>query len=198
MKCTHCKTGILKPSKIDGLFPAHSCSVCGGDWILIEDYANWKAKHPDYDFSENITENIAENVAKNVSEDNFQVTETNNKAMICPASGSIMQKFRLTSSSEYKINYSAKVGGIWLNKGEWDYLKRLGLAGSLNTLLTEPGQNEILQDATKQHLKQIYQDKFGSEAYQKIQEIRRWLNNHEQKQDLLAYLIADDPYSVNK
>jgi len=190
MKCTHCKTGLLKPTKIDGLFPAHSCSICGGDWILIEDYANWKSKQPDYNF--------VENIAENVIEDNFQVPETNNKAMICPVSGSIMQKFRLTSSSEYKINYSAKVGGIWLNRGEWSYLKYQGLAGSLNTLLTEPRQNEILQDATKQHLKQIYQDKFGSEDYQKIKEIRHWLNNHEQKHDLLAYLIADDPYSVNK
>ena len=185
MNCTNCKDGFLKPEKIDDLFPAHTCDSCGGNWILIEEYAIWKANNPDHVFSSHSTTQ------------EFKSPEPK-KALICPVSGSIMQKFRITSNSEHKINYSAKVGGIWLDKGEWDYLKSEGLAGSLNTVLTEHKQNEIMQDTAKEHFSEIYQDRFGKEAYQKIIEIREWLDKHEQKQDLLAYLVAEDPYSANR
>lgn len=185
MNCTNCKSGFLKPSTLDGLFAAHTCDSCGGNWILIEDYATWKSNNPDPSFS--IDTNTPE----------YQATEPQ-KALICPISGSIMQKFRISSSIDHKINYSAKVGGIWLDKGEWNILKKEGLAGSLNTVLTEHRQNEIMHDTAKEHFAVIYQERFGKADYQKVIEIREWLDTHEKKQDLIAYLIAEDPYSTTR
>lgn len=183
MKCTNCDKGFLKPNNINGLFPAQICDSCNGHWILIDDYANWKADNPDFDFS------------KQNSSDDFQINELT-KALLCPISGSIMQKFRFIPTSEYKINYSAKAGGIWLNNGEWEFLIKEGLAGLLNTLLTEHKQNIIMQDKAKDHFSEFYRDKFGKENYQKLKEIRAWLDSNEQKLDLQAYLVADDPYKA--
>jgi len=58
------------------------------------------------------------------------------QAILCPVTGTIMRKLRLSTSTAHRIDYSASVGGVWLDKGEWDLLKKEGLAGSLNAVLT--------------------------------------------------------------
>jgi len=52
------------------------------------------------------------------------------QAILCPVTGTIMRKLRLSTSTAHRIDYSASVGGVWLDKGEWDLLKKEGLAGS--------------------------------------------------------------------
>lgn len=48
MYCTKCKIGVLKPSFLDGLFRAHICSGCGGNWILVEDFVAWKEHNSEF------------------------------------------------------------------------------------------------------------------------------------------------------
>lgn len=186
MKCTNCNTGLLKLGLIEDLFPAFTCSSCNGNWILIDNYAIWKTNNPEFKFYND----------DDFTKEKFEVA--NNKALICPISGSIMQKISISAINQYKINYSAKVGGLWLYEGEWDYLKTEGLAGSLNTLLTKHQQNIIKQGNAKNHFSQIYQKKFGNQSYAKIKGLREWLSSHDKKLALQAYLIAEDPYSANK
>lgn len=126
MNCTSCKNGALFPSFIDGQFRAHTCSNCGGNWILIEDYVAWKERNQDYKFSEDI------------SFEESELTDSK-KAILCPSSGTIMRKFRVSSQNEHKVDYSANVGGLWLDKGEWELLKSEGLAGCLNGVVTQIG-----------------------------------------------------------
>jgi len=187
MKCTNCDIGLLKLDLIENLFPAFTCSSCSGNWILIDNYAIWKTNNPKFKFSND----------DGITESEFKQFD-NNKALICPISGSIMQKISISAINQHKINYSAKAGGLWLYKGEWSYLKKEGLAGSLNTLLTKHQQNIIKQDNARNHFSKIYQEKFGSQSYTKIKELREWLSNHEKKIGLKAYLFAEDPYSANK
>lgn len=122
MDCTKCKTGALQPSFLDGLFRAHTCSDCGGNWILVEDFVAWKEQNSEFQFAAEHT----------VSED----TEDTKKALLCPATGTIMRKFKITASTAHRVDYSAPVGGIWLDKGEWDLLKSEGVAGALNNVVT--------------------------------------------------------------
>lgn len=135
MKCTACNKGILSPSFIDGLFRAHTCTECGGDWILIEDYVTWQERNPEFQFS---TDVICE-------------VEDSATALLCPVTGTIMRKFRLTAKSSHRIDYSSSVGGVWLDKGEWELLKQEGLAGSLNAVLTAHWQNNIRLDSAKEN-----------------------------------------------
>ncbi len=185
MNCTSCKNGALFPSFLDGQFRAHTCSNCGGNWILIEDYVSWKEKNPDYQFSENIIV------------DDIDTADTK-QALICPASGTIMRKFRVSAKNQHRLDYSAVVGGLWLDKGEWELLKSEGLAGCLNAVVTSNWQKNLRQNTAKQNFSDIYLSKFGSSNYERLKEIRRWLDSHEQKADLRAYLLAEDPYSANK
>jgi len=182
MKCTCCKTGNLTPSFIDGQFRAHTCSSCHGNWILIEDYVSWKERNPQFTFDEEVSCDLDESKT----------------ALLCPITGTIMRKLRLSSNSEHLIDYSASVGGVWLDKGEWQLLKEQGLAGSLNAVLTAHWQRNIRISSTHDNFAQIYKDKFGEEIYSKVKELREWLNNQSNKADLRAYLLAEDPYSAEK
>ncbi len=182
MKCTSCKKGILSPSFIDGLFRAHTCTECAGNWILIEDYVTWKERNSEHQFSAEVS---------------CEAEETTT-ALLCPMTGTIMRKFRLAAKNSHRIDYSSSVGGVWLDKGEWELLKQEGLAGSLNAVLTAHWQNNIRADSAKDTFTAIYQDKFGQEAYSKVHEFREWLNSHPCKADLRAYLLAEDPYSAEK
>jgi len=182
MKCTSCNTGELVPSFIEGQFRAHNCSSCNGDWLLIEDYISWKERNPEFSFSES---------------SHCEADDTKS-ALLCPVSGLIMRKLRLSKDTEHRIDYSASVGGVWLDKGEWQLLKDQGLAGSLNAVLTSHWQKNIRINNTKDNFTTIYKDKFGDESYQKIKELREWLIEQPNKADLRAYLLATDPYSAEK
>lgn len=153
--------------------------------MLIEDYVSWKERNPDYTFSEDITVYESE------------ISDSKN-ALLCPVSGTIMRKFRISAENEHKLDYSSVVGGLWLDKGEWELLKSEGLAGCLNAVVTQHWQKNIRNNNSRQNFSDIYEAKFGTENYLKIKEIRNWLVPQEQKSDLRAYLLAEDPYSVDK
>jgi len=182
MKCTSCKQGELIPSFIDGQFRAHTCSNCSGNWLLIEDYVAWKERNSQFSFDETLECEIDES----------------KQALLCPVTGAIMRKLRLSTTTEHRIDYSASVGGVWLDKGEWDLLKKEGLAGSLNAVLTAHWQRNIRLNSTKDNFTEIYSDKFGKESYDKVKALREWLYQQPNKADLRAYLLAVDPYSANK
>lgn len=185
MQCKACSQGFLKPSFIDGLFRAHTCSNCGGNWILVEDFVAWKERNPEHEF------------AKECQWSEEESSESK-KALLCPVTGGIMRKFKITAKTDHRLDYSAAVGGIWLDKGEWELLKSEGVAGVLNKVVTQHWQNEIRKDSAVNSFSDIYEAKFGTEVYQKVKELREWLDAQPQKADLRSYLLAENPYSAEE
>ena len=182
MKCPKCNGKHLVQNFIEGLFRSHACKNCGGNWLLVEDYVAWKERNPEYEFTQEAA---------------FEAEDTKN-AMLCPVTGAIMQKYKITHDSEHRLDYSPAVGGVWLDKGEWEYLIEKKLAGSLNKLFTSQWQKSIRDNSTKLTLSDVYKEKFGAESYVKAKEIREWLSDHPSKADLRSYILADDPYSADK
>jgi Zn-finger nucleic acid-binding protein len=183
MNCTSCRFGVLEPTLLDGLFNARTCSKCDGHWILVEEFVEWKKNNPDHPFIQD-TE---------WTED--QSVDTT-KALLCPISGVIMRKIKISTKTDHKIDYSHMVGGIWLDKGEWELLKAHGLAGQLNTIVTKEWQNKLRHENTSHNFSEFYEQKFGKDNYDKVKEIREWLSSQPQKADLRAYIMADNPYSA--
>lgn len=182
MKCTACGKGRLKPSFLDALFRCHTCDHCGGNWILIEDYVAWQERNVDYPFQPVEVESLE--------------IENTGRALVCPVTGTLMSKFRILSNNPHRLDYSPRVGGVWLDKGEWELLKNEGLAGSLNVLLTEPWQQKVRADQTRATFDQLYRSRFGDADYEKAQAIRAWLQDHPLKAELRSYLLTQDPYSA--
>lgn len=182
MKCPICKDSNLIPSFLEEMFHAHTCNNCSGNWLLVEDYVVWKDRHPDYAFSNDAA---------------FEVENTK-RTLLCPVSGKIMHKYKIAHDSGHKLDYSPSVGGVWLDKGEWEYLKEKNLAGSMNKVFTSQWQKSVREKSAEITFADLYQEKFGEESYAKVKEVRQWLNNHPCKIDLRAYILADDPYSAEK
>lgn len=59
-------------------------------------------------------------------------------------------------------------------------------------------QHKIRQDSARDTFAELYSAKFGEDVYSRIKELRKWLQSQEQKADLRAYLLAEDPYSAEK
>lgn len=179
MKCTSCKSGTLVPSFLEAQFRCHTCDHCGGNWILIEDYVSWKERNPSFEFNPGSIESM-------------DAADTS-RALLCPVTGGLMRKFRISDGTPHRIDYSTRVGGVWLDKGEWELLVAEGLAGSLNAILTDQWQHRVTLESSRAALSELHRNKFGDEDYEKANEIRRWINSHENSDELRRFIMTDSP-----
>lgn len=181
MHCSACKRGSLVPTRLDDLFIAHRCNHCGGHWVLISDFVSWKQAHPEREFAA-ITA--------------LEESEDSPMALFCPVSHTLMRKLKISTDTEHRLDYSAAVGGVWLDKGEWPLLKSLGLASCLNLLVTEGWQLKLKQSQTELNFADHYRSKFGDANYQELKRIRAWLAAQPNRAELRQYLLSDDPYRI--
>ncbi|MFT5611914.1 MAG: Zn-finger nucleic acid-binding protein [Arenicella sp.] len=56
--------------------------------------------------------------------------------MVCPVSGRLMTKYRISKDIDHRLDLSPTASVIWMDKGEWGLLKEKGLAGKLNQIFT--------------------------------------------------------------
>jgi len=182
MKCPSCENGKLQNAYLENDLPCKTCDHCGGNWLLLEHYLRWKGGH-------------TEEITLSESDVKVELTETE-RALICPASGALMLKYRISKDSEHRLDLSPNINGVWLDRGEWQLLKRSGLAEKLNKIFTAPWQKEISAGSSKDMFEQLYRQKFGNADYERAQEIRDWLQDHPNRYALRAFLISDNPWSA--
>lgn len=182
MLCPSCKQTSLHYTQFEENLPCKQCSNCGGSWLLLSDYLQWQ------------TTLTAAQVAEATD---FHVDEIQDskKALLCPVSGVLMLKFRISSKTHHRLDLSPAANGIWLDKGEWEFLKAEGLAGKLNYIFTAPWQKQIQAESAKEMFEALYTQRFGAEDYHRLKEFRAWLDSKDKAQ-MLAYLLAKDPYAA--
>ena len=83
-----------------------------------------------------------------------------------------------------------------MEQHEWDVLVDRNLHDNLNDFFTKPWQSQLHAAEARNHMDQIYLEKFGQEDYERIQEIHNWLWTHANLGMLLAFLQSDDPYKI--
>ena len=181
MQCTSCKQGKLVHAYLDALFPCHTCEHCGGNFIYLADYLRWIENNKDPKFVCN--------------QDAALHADESERALLCPKTGSLMLKYRISKNTEHRIDLSRAINAIWLDKGEWELLKREGLAGKLNEIFTDVWQRKVRQAKSADVFDALYAEHFG-ENYEAVKAFRSLLQGMPNKSDVIAYLVSDDPYSV--
>lgn len=176
MKCSSCGTGRLEPSYFEGLFACHSCSDCGGDLILLGDFLRWQELNPESDLIASTDVEVA--------------LEETSKAMICPLSGTIMTKYRISADTEHRLDLSPTINAVWLDKGEWSLLKEQGLANKLNSIFTEHWQREIRATESSEVISELNERRFG-EHYPQIKAFKKLIAGMENRSEVIAYLLGD-------
>ena len=180
MKCTACNSGQLTPSYLEGALLIHECNNCGGILIYITDFLKWKDKLP---------------LSTKLEKDAVVEAQETTKAMICPVTGSLMTKFKISHDSEHKLDYSSQAAAVWLDKGEWSLLKEKGLALELSKIFTSAWQHYVRSKESEVNLADMYQEEFGEADYRKARDVKNWLNDNPNKERLIAYLLDENPYN---
>lgn len=176
MKCSSCRTGNLEASYFEGLFACHTCSDCEGDLILLGDFLRWQELNPESCLDGQSGIEV--------------VAEETTRAMICPLSGTLMTKYRISADSEHRLDLSPSINAVWLDKGEWNLLKAKGLTNKLNEIFTNHWQRGIRANETAEMLEDLYVQRFG-EDYDKVKAFKGVIKGMRNRSEVIAYLLSD-------
>lgn len=184
MSCPGCDGAFEKKSLAKYLL-GQSCISCKRVAFTLGDYLNYLER------SESIDESLDREY------DDLVIHEDTKRALICNC-GQVMSKYRMTRDSGRKVDYCSACQTICLDEGEWGYLKENNLQKCINKIFTDAYQRNLRLEKTKVVLKNNYEAVLGGQDYNKLKEIREWINNNPNKQLLMAYLNAQSPYSINE
>ena len=178
MKCTSCNNGTLSPAYLEPQLPCHTCSNCGGDFLMLTDFLRWKSN----------------NEIPNSSIKSCEIkAEESSKALLCPKTRVLMTKYKISNDSDHRLDLSPSIDAVWMDKGEWALLKAKGLANNINLIFTDHWQQDIRSAESTDIMSVLYARKFG-DHYSTLKEFRSVLDKFENRSAALAYLMAKDPY----
>lgn len=183
MNCPVCKTDSLGEITLDHDLPARQCATCAGILLSSNAYMGWlRAKGDDLP-------------EKPVSRP-MNPTWDADLLKICPDCGRLMRRFKIFPDVDYTLDRRSHCNGIWFDHREWEALAERNLHDNLREFFTHPWQNNLRAGEAKTRMEAISLLKFGAPDYEKIKDIRAWLQSHPQRNMLLAFLQAEDPYQI--
>lgn len=179
MKCPVCKTIELDFAPLEGELTARHCGQCGGNWIPSFEYWRWREAH-----KEVLPEKPADPAAPNPLTGALI-------AKLCPECHRILVKYKVGHGANFSLDQCGHCGGVWFDKDEWEALKSRNLHDEVYTIFTAPWQNRVRSEEVQRRQEALYRQKFGEEGFEHIQRMKEWIAEHPQKQEILAYLIAE-------
>lgn len=185
MICPICKERTLEAYELAEKLKAYKCFSCEGYWIRHEDYWKWhKSSNP-----------IKERPGTEVRDANLPAFDCK-QAKICPDCGRILIKYRVDNRLDFYLDHCGHCSGVWFDKNEWENLKINNLHNNIYSFFTKPWQKKLRDEAARDNLKDKYIKKFGRWEYERLKEIRDWIYKSECKNEMLAYLLDEDPYKI--
>jgi Zn-finger nucleic acid-binding protein len=175
MKCPACPSKRISAIELAGNLRASKCEVCEGIWISHENYSAWHAS-----FSEPQPE-------KTFSEVDLDL-EDKPGAKVCPDCGRILLKYRVGHGLNFFVDHCSACGGIWLDKNEWEALEAKNLHDEIHRIFSTSWQKQIREESLEETMEKVFRNRFGDQTFEKISEIRDWLNHQSEKDQLMAFL----------
>lgn len=182
MSCPTCK-GTLDKKKLAEHLLGQSCTSCEGVLLTLKDYLYYLSR------SDAVDEDLSFN------EDETVLDEDTSSAIICNC-GQIMSKYRISHNTDRRIDCCSACQSIWLDNGEWEYLKVNNLHRLINKIFTDVHQRNIRLEGTRVTLGNNYKRILGVSDYNILKELRNWIDSNKNKSTILAYLNTNDPYSA--
>ena len=175
MKCPACSSKRTSQISLTENLLATQCDSCQGVWIPHKNYEAWQKT-----FEEPLPE-------KSFTEVDLEI-EDRPGAKVCPQCGKILLKFKVGHGLDFFVDTCSACGGIWLDKHEWDALKAKNLHDEIHRIFSTSWQKQIREDRLEETMEKVFRNRFGSETFQKVSEIKSWLNDQPNKDELMAFL----------
>lgn len=182
MKCPSCSASPLQPLNLESELKASGCVSCEGRWITAKNYWDWLDRHGD-----RLPEKEPDGVPIQPSDSQH--------AKLCPHCRRIMLRYKVGHGLSFTVDQCGSCNGVWLDADEWEALKQRNLHDEIHLIFSAAWQSQIRKDRGRKMLCDIYTERFGID-YEKVKQIKVWLNNHPEKVHILNYLSNSDPYAV--
>jgi len=155
----------------------YQCPTSDGVYIPLAFYSDWLRKQPAK--LEHLPESVSETA----------VAESDNPALLCPETGTLMSRFQVGHGFQFTIDRSS-TGGIWLDAGEWEELKQRQFHDELHLVFTAPWQKNARDLLAAKHTEERLKERFGDELLAEIQQLKAKLAAHEYRDYAIAYIDA--------
>ncbi|QYF95296.1 zf-TFIIB domain-containing protein [Massilia sp. PAMC28688] len=171
MICPACGARHFAPAKIEGGLPAERCAECQGVWVELERYRLWRRQMPQ--------------LALELEGD---ITPSNSSVRVCPVTGRLMTRIRVSNAHPLLLDYSAAAQAVWFDRGEWERLVALGLHDQLDAVVSEKWQAGLRLEASRERTNAAMRLRFGDEAFARLTDMRTWLEQQPNRAEMLAFL----------
>jgi Zn-finger nucleic acid-binding protein len=181
MKCPNCKNSTLESSyTLEKPISMH-CTDCKGNWIRFQDYQEWqKSCHEE----------------ERAPDETYLPVLDSKQAKLCPDCGRILTKYRVHSSLNFHLDHCATCNGVWLDMNEWQALELNDLHCRMREFFSESWQKRLRADMTRDHLDRRYQEKLGRKDYERLKEVKVWMEENRNRDIILAFLMDENPYEI--
>jgi Zn-finger nucleic acid-binding protein len=172
MHCPQCKGYELEPVELETGLIAAGCLKCDGQLLSMTNYRFWAKAYADA-----------------VCEvDTDVAAEDSSGAKLCPKCSRFMSKYKIGNDSQHRLELCTGCDEVWLDKNEWQLLKKMQLHGSLGKVFTDSWQRELRLAQQRESLDARYRDQLGDETFAKAKSFKHWLEQQPQRADILLYL----------
>jgi len=182
MNCPVCISTELISTELESNLTSSNCPNCGGNWIRGAEYWKWIEAHGS---------GHAERIQY---EESLHLAQPG-KPIDCPECRFRMVKFLVGRGLTFTVDHCEGCKGIWLDRNEWEALKKRNLHDDLNSIFTSFWQSGAQRERRKQKFEEIYTNRFGADDYAEIKRIRWWLESKTNREELLAFLTDRDPFN---
>lgn len=178
MNCPVCETHpLLMPEMLEPpSLQAHRCPECGGHWVRLSDYWRWRAESgPD----------LPETPPR--PEDMATVQDTRG-IKACPDCKHLLTPYRIGHGIPFALDRCGNCNGTWLDREEWDTLRRRNLHDNLHAIFSDEWQRQLRREQQRFMTERQFQRQFGDEDYARVRDLKSWLDAHPRRSELYAYL----------
>jgi len=181
--CPVCKSASLQRISLEPALEAYHCESCGGHWIASLHYWQWlETLH--FPPPEITSAEVALPVAEHT------------QAKQCPWDGHIILRHEIGNDVPFYLEQCGWCNSFWLDRNKWEVLRSRNLHVRLHKISTDAWQRQIRYARRKRYWQATYTQKFGAEEYARLQELKRWLDQHPDRRHVLTYLAREDPYDL--
>jgi Zn-finger nucleic acid-binding protein len=170
------RTSAMERTTLESGLTVFQCPQSGGYWIPADYYWRWQA--------------MAEKRIDVGTYGDYDpvVDDTARPALICPESGALLTRYRVSQGTEFSIDRSPITGGVWLDSGEWEALVARNLHVEMHHIFTSAYQFRVRSSEFEQHLEAQFSKRIGEESFPKVKAFRDWMLAQESTRDILCYL----------
>ena len=107
-----------------------------------------------------------------------------------------MLKFKFLSDLDHCLDVCIHCEDVWLDRGEWDYLKVRKIEGQLPRIFTNPWQRRLRKARTEQALESGWLRRLGDTDFAEAERVHEWLKDHPTRDVLVAFLNSKNTYRL--